>query len=428
MSLSRWKLMAGVLGVSIGGLAAAASQCPKFDKSKGRSPETPVAKADSKVPPAGAPAAPTPPAVPPASLDLPTLPTPPSTGPAIPAPPSLAPAGATPPLPSPSTEVPKPAAPSTPPAPMVEQPKPPAPGVGGLPPLPADVGPALPESKPAKAPEAASPALPPLPGTPSTTAPAKPADPKPSDPGKPAVTPPVADLIPPMPGKPTPPPTSGGPDGRGLVGTPQFTGPGGEVLPLNPGPAGSSQEKMIPKPAVVGIGAAQPVGPGAPVASPPAPPSGSPSTPPALPMNDLPPAPPLIPDGGTTSMETKRALPAGAKFRILLRVGEGEPTFEVKNGDNLVLKVACEKVDIKSPEKGGGLSEVTARGKVRFAGFGAEGTCDELKFLAGTGEVSMTGEVKVQVKDKLGRIESELTTGSMKYKIDASAIGGAIKP
>ena len=38
MSLSRWKLMAGVLGVSIGGLAAAASQCPKFDKSKGRSP------------------------------------------------------------------------------------------------------------------------------------------------------------------------------------------------------------------------------------------------------------------------------------------------------------------------------------------------------------------------------------------------------
>ena len=119
---------------------------------------------------------------------------------------------------------------------------------------------------------------------------------------------------------------------------------------------------------------------------------------------------------------------AASKYRILLRVGEGEPTFEVKNGDNLVLKVACEKVDIKSPEKGTGLSQVTARGKVRFAGFGAEGTCDELTFMAGTGEVSMTGEVKVQVKDKLGRVESELTTGSMKYKIDASATGGALKP
>jgi len=116
------------------------------------------------------------------------------------------------------------------------------------------------------------------------------------------------------------------------------------------------------------------------------------------------------------------------KFRILLRVGEGEPTFEVMNGDNLVLKVACEKVDIKSPEKGAGLSEVTARGKVRFAGFGAEGTCESLSFMAGTGEVSMAGKVKVQVKDKLGRVESELSSESLKYKIDASSTSGTIKP
>ena len=116
------------------------------------------------------------------------------------------------------------------------------------------------------------------------------------------------------------------------------------------------------------------------------------------------------------------------KFRILLRVGEGEPTFEVKNGDNLVLKVACEKVDIESADKGNGLSKVTAKGKVRFAGFGAEGSCDTLSFMAGTGEVQMTGDVKVQVKDKLGRVESELTTATLKYKIDASATSGALKP
>jgi hypothetical protein len=118
---------------------------------------------------------------------------------------------------------------------------------------------------------------------------------------------------------------------------------------------------------------------------------------------------------------------AESKFRIVLRVGEGEPTFEVKNGDNLVLKVACEKVDIKSPEKGG-MSEVIARGKVRFAGFGAEGSCDELKFFAGNGEVSMSGDVKVVVRDKLGRVESELTSTTLKYKIDASSVGGQIKP
>jgi hypothetical protein len=92
------------------------------------------------------------------------------------------------------------------------------------------------------------------------------------------------------------------------------------------------------------------------------------------------------------------------------------------------MKVACEKVDNKSPEKGHGLSAVTATGKVRFVGFGAEGTCDSLSFLAGTGEVSMSGNVKVQVKDKIGRVESELTTEKMQYKLDASALPGVLKP
>jgi hypothetical protein len=118
---------------------------------------------------------------------------------------------------------------------------------------------------------------------------------------------------------------------------------------------------------------------------------------------------------------------SASKFRIVLRVGEGEPTFEVRSGDDLLLKVICEKVDIKSPEKGPGPSIVKASGKVRFTGFGAEGTCDELAFLAGTGEVDMTGSVKIHVKDKLGRVESELSTETMKYKIDPSATG-SLKP
>jgi DUF4097 and DUF4098 domain-containing protein YvlB len=135
-----------------------------------------------------------------------------------------------------------------------------------------------------------------------------------------------------------------------------------------------------------------------------------------------------VPDGGITSMDIKHGMVTASKYRILLRVGEGEPTFEVRCGDDLMLKVICEKVDIKSPEKGQGLSTVKASGKVRFAGFGAEGTCDELSFLAGSGEVGMTGNVKIHVKDKLGRIESELSTETMKYKIDPAAISGSLKP
>jgi hypothetical protein len=130
-----------------------------------------------------------------------------------------------------------------------------------------------------------------------------------------------------------------------------------------------------------------------------------------------------VPDGGTTSMEIKHAKLAATKFRILLRVGEGEPTFEVRCGDDLVLKVACEKVDVKSPEKGNGLSAVKASGKVRFAGFGAEGTCDELSFLAGSGEVVLAGGVNIKVKDKLGRVESELSADSAKYKLDPCPTG-----
>jgi hypothetical protein len=103
--------------------------------------------------------------------------------------------------------------------------------------------------------------------------------------------------------------------------------------------------------------------------------------------------------------------------------------FEVRHGDDLVMKVLCEKIDIKSPDKGQqGLSEVTATGKVRFVGFGAEGTCDTFSFLAGTGEVAMSGHVKVQVKDKIGRVESELIADQMRYKLDTSAMPGILKP
>ncbi len=383
MSLSRWKMMAGVLGVSIGGLAAAASQCPKFDKSKGRQAETPVAFADTpKVPPAGAPSAPA------------------TTPPAVPLPPAV------PPMPLPSVELPKPATAPTTALPAIPDFTPPAPA------KPTDVTPA-------------TSALPPLPGIPEPGAkpPAPAKTPVADAPGSPKTPFPTADLL--------PPPTTPAPDGRDLFGTPKFTGPGGEPLPLNP------PGKSVATPPVVGAGGTLPAVPPATGGTPPLPQpnvgAGGPQ--PILPIDppgaiDVPPSkltPPAIPDGGTTSMDVKAAK-AATKFRILLRVGEGEPTFEVKCGDDLVMKVACEKVDIKSPEKGSGLSAVTAKGKVRFAGFGVEGTCDELSFMAGTGEVSMSGEVKVQVKDKLGRVESELSTATLKYKIDASAVGNSIKP
>lgn len=358
MSFTRWKLMAGVLGVSLGGIAVA-STCAKFDRSNGRA-DTPVSKADDKLPPAGAPAIPL--------IPLPALPDAPTA-------PVLIPAGAT-----------------TPPVPLTSPAAPPA-----LPPLP---GPALPDApKPAKvevtkpAAPTSLPAVPPLLPVGATE---PPVIPPPSAPAPPVVTP--------VPSKPDAKPTK-----------PALDPPIDSIPTAPPG-------DLLPPPAAP------------PKATPPSAPPAPPLTPPVneipkqdLPRNDVPPAVPPL--GVPPAAPPVAGVPQDAtKFRILLRVGEGEPTFEVKYGDNLVLKVACEKVDIKSPEKGTGLSEVTAKGKVQFAGFGAVGTCNELSFMAGTGEVRMSGNVKVLVKDKLGRVESELTTATMKYKIDASAIGGALKP
>jgi hypothetical protein len=306
MTLSRWKMVAGVLGLSLGGLAAVGAQCPKTDASKGSKssdmpmlPDMPAAKA----PPAPA----APPAPIPAPLpDLPVMPqvkTPEAKLPEVKLPdaPPVIPASGLEPkqaLPVPDKN---PTAPVLPP-----DPKPSLPGSGP----PSGFDPAV------------KPSLPPAPLLPSE--------------GSPRLTPPPEGTIPP------PPITQGDP----LIGTPSPV--------VRPTPAA---------PAVAN------------------------------------------------------------KFRILLRVGEGEPTFEVHCGDDLVLKVVCEKVDIKSPEKGNGPSAVKASGKVRFAGFGAEGICDELSFFAGNGEVSMTGSVKIHVKDKLGRVESELSTESIRYKLDPCPTG-----
>jgi hypothetical protein len=229
-----------------------------------------------------------------------------------------------------------------------------------------------------------------------------------------------------LPGTPTAPATTPSAPAADLP-PPAPTGAPTGVVPNKPTPRGGELPPDLPT-----RGATVPA---APPGAPPAPRQDVPSLDPLIAPPATRPAPVTVPDGGTTSVEARHATataPASIgpalsamKYRILLRVGEGEPTFEVKCGDELVLKVTCEKIDIKSPEKGGGPSMVKASGKVRFAGFGAEGVCEELSFLAGTGEVMMAGAVNIKVKDKLGRVESEFSTESAKYKLDPHAPAGS---
>lgn len=140
-----------------------------------------------------------------------------------------------------------------------------------------------------------------------------------------------------------------------------------------------------------------------------------PPLPPAPPAVDLRPAPqPQQPLAVTTS-----------KLKMLMRLGDGKPRFEIRNSESLELlfKVYGEKVEMQSPPEGAKASPiagVSAVGKVRFTGPMIEGTCDQLIVLSGTGEVLLKGNV--HVKTKRGKLWSEMTTEKMIYQIGASAV------
>jgi len=317
MSFSRWKMMAGVLAVSLGGLATVAGQCPKPDTHR-------TARQASELP---------------AKVEAPALPAVPSAGSGTP--------------------------PQAPPAPVV-------PDIPSLPTPPVPAVPALPPTQTE------------LPIEPPPSLPSLPVEPEPVKlPVVPTSSPAMPPVVP--------------------------------VLPAS-GTTPAHPNVEVPKPTRTPVTVPVPVT--APVVE------GKTEIPPAPPMTAVQP----VVKPAVVEAAVPQKVATVSKYRIVLRVGEGEPTFEVRTGDDLLLKVACEKVDIASPDKGSGPSKVTARGKVRFVGFGAEGTCQELSFWEGTGEVSLSGDVKIQVKDKLGRVESELATESMKYRIDPSVLNGSLKP
>ena len=324
MTVSRWKVMAGVLGVSLGGLAALAGQSPKTGDT--RRAEAPL------------------------SLELPSPTAPkPATAPPLDVPP---PSNLSAPTPAPAT---------LPALPLLSEPpltaKPPKPDV-----IPVS-GCSLPGVSVVSA---GGPAPPPL------------------------MLPTPAVQIDPLLAKPTPAPT------------PPFAAfPVDVKLPLSESPLPVVRAGVEPPPVIIGI------------------PSGGPPITPAASVAD---------HAAPIRVAPAAVAAAVTKFRIILRVGEGDPTFEVRSGDDMLMKVACEKVDIASAEKGQPMQQVRASGKVRFVGFGSEGTCDELSFLAGTGELQLAGNVTIQVKDKLGRVDSELKSDKVKYKLDASALPGVMKP
>jgi hypothetical protein len=106
-------------------------------------------------------------------------------------------------------------------------------------------------------------------------------------------------------------------------------------------------------------------------------------------------------------------------------MGDGHPRFEIRHGEDLLLKVYCEKIDLQTPPEGTSqLVGLNALGKVHFSGPGIEGTCEQLSILSAQGEVLVKGAVQMKVKK--GKVSTDVSAERMMFQL--SSVGLVSKP
>jgi len=157
--------------------------------------------------------------------------------------------------------------------------------------------------------------------------------------------------------------------------------------------------------------------------------------PPPLPRTSAPIPPPstLLPPPSTPSVpdspRATKAPVADAKLKMLLRIGDGQPRFEIRNSTTteLLLKVHGEKIEMAAPpDSRSSVAGVTAVGRVKFTAPGIEGTCDHLTILSGSGEVLLKGNI--HLKTKYGKSWSEMTAEKMVYQIGTNGLSAPTRP
>ena len=126
---------------------------------------------------------------------------------------------------------------------------------------------------------------------------------------------------------------------------------------------------------------------------------------------------PVVPDPIPVQFPTPPS--TEKKLKVMLHLGDDRPRFEVRDGDEVYLKVVCDKVDVKSPsERGESMSVMKAVGKVAFVTPGGEGECDELSVVPGTGQVIVTG--KVAFKYHWGKVETTVSGDRMTFRLGSA--------
>jgi hypothetical protein len=150
---------------------------------------------------------------------------------------------------------------------------------------------------------------------------------------------------------------------------------------------------------------------------------------------DLPPAPltekkadplppsPIVSGPNTIPPPSFTEKPVGVvskKLKVMLHLSDEKPWFEVKDGEEVVLKVTADAVQLNATaEKSRPAGVLVATGGVTFRTLGGYGTCDELQVMPGTGEVVVTG--KVAVTSNWGKSETTATADKMTFRLGGDA-------
>jgi hypothetical protein len=84
-----------------------------------------------------------------------------------------------------------------------------------------------------------------------------------------------------------------------------------------------------------------------------------------------------------------------APFQLHLHMGGAQThRFEIRDGDKILLKVYCDKVELHGAQDGSSaLPGLTATGHIRLHGSGLDGNCDQLTVAAADGKVTLKGSV-----------------------------------
>lgn len=157
-----------------------------------------------------------------------------------------------------------------------------------------------------------------------------------------------------------------------------------------------------------------PVTPPVPVATPVVPVKGEVPAPPEAKVDVAPLAKP-----DTVPAEAKAAPFNGKQLKVMLHLSTEKPWFEVKDGDELVLRVTAESVNLMAAADAGKPAVLTAAGGVSFRTLGQSGTCDEVQVMPGTGEVVVKG--KVTVTSNWGKAETTATAEKMTFRLGGEA-------